>query len=232
MEIFSKVIKNTYCRFAMLLVISSLAAYVFLESRAEWSPMHRWNRAVGDTGLLFLSIAMAIGPISKLWTPMTRIIIWRREIGLIAFSYAMVHTVIILTGWVEWDLILLFGYIVHPETKEYVMLLHGFGLANVIGILALLYGSVLAATSNNLSQVMLGGTVWKFVQRGVYVFWWLIVIHTGYFLYLHFQDFHRPVPDPNWLQIPFALLVFLIVALQFIATWKTWQMKKSVPLTN
>jgi len=54
----------------------------------------------------------------------------------------------------------------------------------------------------------------------------LIVLHTAYFLYLHFQDFHRRVPDPNWAQIPFAILVLLILSLQFIAFLKTWKLKK------
>jgi sulfoxide reductase heme-binding subunit YedZ len=215
-----------------MVIISALTTYLFLESRAEWSPMHKWNRALADSSLLFLLASMAIGPISKLWAPVRRIVIWRREIGLITFGYAVAHTVVILAGWVEWDLIKLFGYIIHPGTKEYVMLLHGFGLANAIGVIALGYGIVLSTTSNNISQKILSGQIWKFVQRGVYVFWWLVVIHTGYFLYLHFLDFHRPVPEPNWLQIPFAVSVLAVIVLQIIASWKTWQTKNRTPVSD
>ncbi len=102
---------------------------------------------------------------------------------------------------------------------------HGLGLANSIGIVALFYAASLALTSNDWSQKKLGVTVWKFLQQGSYVYWMLIVIHTAYFLYLHFQDFHRRVPDPNWVQIPFAILVLLVLSLLFFAFLKTCKLK-------
>ena len=110
---------------------------------------------------------------------------------------AVVHMLIILGGWVEWNLIRILGYELHPMLQRYVMLQHGFGFANVVGILALVYGTALALTSNDLRQRYLGGVVWKFLQQGAYVLWALILLHTAYFLYLHFQDFNRPPPEPN-----------------------------------
>ena len=107
------------------------------------------------------------------------------------------------------------------------MLQQGFALGNVVGIVALVYGAVLAVTSNNWSQRKFGGSVWKFVQQGAYVLWMLIVLHTAYFLYLHFQDFHRPVPNPNWAQFPFAILVAAVSSLQFAAVYKTWRSRPS-----
>jgi sulfoxide reductase heme-binding subunit YedZ len=74
--------------------------------------------------------------------------------------------VIILAGWVEWDLMRLFGYELNPATGLYVMFQHGFGLANVIGIVALVYCLVLALVSNDWSQRLLSGSVWKFLQQG------------------------------------------------------------------
>jgi sulfoxide reductase heme-binding subunit YedZ len=55
----------------------------------------------------------------------------------------------------------------------------------------------------------------------------LIVIHTAYFLYLHFQDFHRSIPDPNWAQVPFAGLVLVVTLLQLAAFVKTWKTKRN-----
>ena len=102
------------------------------------------------------------------------------------------------------------------------MVQQGFALANLIGILALVYGAILALTSNDRSLDWLGATVWKFVQRGTYVLWWLSVIHTGYFLFLHFQDYHRQVPEPNWAQWPFVGLVGVVLILQTAASSATW----------
>ena len=213
-------------RHLCVLIIATLGSYAFLESRAEWSEMHRWNRAVGDMSLVMVALAMVIGPVSRLWKSMRMILPWRRELGIYAVLLAIIHVVIILVAWVEWDLVKLFGYEIHPVTGKYVMLLHGFGLANAIGIVALLYAITLALTSNDWSQKRLGGISWKFLQQGAYVYWMLIAVHTAYFLYLHFQDFHRPVPDPNWAQLPFAILVLLVVSLQISAFVKTWRLKK------
>jgi sulfoxide reductase heme-binding subunit YedZ len=55
----------------------------------------------------------------------------------------------------------------------------------------------------------------------------LIIVHTAYFLYLHFQDFHKQVPDPNWAQIPFAATIVVVTLLQLAAFLKTWKIKKN-----
>ena len=210
-------------RHFVVLLVAGLGTYAFMESRAEWAAMHRWNRAVGDMSLVLVSLSMAIGPLARLWPVFRMGIPWRREMGIYGVLLAFVHTVIILDGWVDWNLIRLFGYELHPVSGVYVMLQHGFALANVIGIVALVYGMVLALASNNWSQRLLGGSVWKFLQQSAYVLWMLIVLHTAYFLSLHFQDFHRPVPEPNWAQLPFAGLVALVALLQLAAFVKTWR---------
>ncbi len=56
--------------------------------------------------------------------------------------------------------------------------------------------------------------------------WMLIVIHTAYFMYLHFQNFRTKVPDPNWAQTPFAWLVALVALLQLAAFLRTWRSKQ------
>ena len=213
-------------RHVAVICLAVIGTYGFLESRAEWSEMHRWNRAIGDMSLVLIALSMAIGPMSRLFVSFRNTLLWRRELGIYGVVLAFIHTIIILAGWVEWDLIRIFGYQLHPS-GTYVMLQHGFGLANVIGIVALLYGTVLALSSSNWSQRLLSISVWKFLQQSAYVLWMLIVVHTAYFLYMHFQDFHRPVPEPNWAQLPFAVLVTTIVLLQLIAFLKTWKVKRS-----
>lgn len=209
-----------------VVVLSAVSVLALAESRTEWSPMHLWNRAFGDASLLLVALAMAVGPLARLWSRARRFLPWRRELGVWGTLLAVVHTVIILDGWLQWNLIRIFGYELHPGLGQYVMLQHGFGLANVVGIVALAYGAVLAASSNDLSQKLLGGSVWKFLQQGAYVLWALVLTHTAYFLYLHFQDFHQRVPDPNWLQWPFVGLVLLVAGLQVTAFWKTWRTKR------
>ena len=226
-------------RHLLVLLAAAVATYVFHESRIEWSAMHRWNRAVGDVSMVLVAISMVLGPLARLWSRFRVAIPWRRELGIHGVMLGLAHTVIILAGWVEWDLVRVFGYEVHPMTGLYVMLRHGFGLANVIGIVGLLYSVVLAVSSNDWSQRKLGGQVWKFLQQGAYVLWMLLVLHTAYFLYINFQDFHRAVPEPNWAQWPFAGLVGVVTLLQVAAFLETWRRgrgrtisRSSVPATG
>ncbi len=50
----------------------------------------------------------------------------------------------------------------------------------------------------------------------------LVALHTAYFLYIHFQDFHREVPPPNWLQAPFVVLVLAVAVMRNAAFFRTW----------
>lgn len=215
--------RSWWQRHLIVIVFSAAATALVLYSRAEWSAMHRWNRAVGDVSLVLVAMAMAIGPLSRLSRRVARLTPYRRELGIYAILLALVHAVIILFGWVSLDLMRLFGFEFHPQLQQYVMVNHGFALANLIGIVALLYGFVLAITSNDASMRWLGNSVWKFVQQGTYILWWLSVLHTAYFLFVHFLDFHRRTPDPNWAQWPFVVLVGTVVMLQLAASTQTWR---------
>jgi methionine sulfoxide reductase heme-binding subunit len=190
---------------------------VFAYLHTQWSPMHRWNRSFGDVSLVLVALAMAIGPLARLWRPAARAIPYRRELGIWGTLAALVHTVIILAGWVEWDLLRLFGFEFHPALRRYVMVQHGFALANVVGILALLLAAILALTSNDYALRRLGTSSWKFLQMGAVPLWWLIVLHVGYFLFVHFMDFHRQTPDPNPLQWPFVGLVAAVLGFRAVA---------------
>lgn len=217
----SYLLSSWWVRHLIVILIGAAGTWLFLYSRIEWSPMHRWNRAVGDMSIVLVAAAMSLGPVSRLWRSTAVLLPYRRELGIYAVLLAFIHATIILIGWVNLDLMRLVGFEFHPGLQRYVMVQHGFAIANLIGVLALLYGLILAGTSNDRSLRWMGSSVWKFVQRGTYVLWWLSVVHTGYFLYLHFLDFHRATPEPNWVQWPFAGLVGTVLALQIVASSAT-----------
>lgn len=218
-----KFLKDWRLRHLGALLLAVLLVYGFGMLRPEWSPMHRWNRAFGDASLVLVAMVMVIGPLSRLWRPAAAATAWRRELGIWGFLAGLIHAGFILFGWVRLEWPRLFGFEFHPGLLEYVMFDKGFGLANVIGILALVYGIILSLTSNDASQRWLGMSVWKYIQQGAYILWALIVAHTAYFLYMHFLDFDRPTPPSNLLQWPFAILVGLVFALQLFASWRTWR---------
>jgi methionine sulfoxide reductase heme-binding subunit len=214
-------------RHFLTILFSVLLVLLFGAVHENWSPMHRWNKATADASLILLTITMVIGPAARLWPRLRRVVPLRREFGIHAMVLALIHTIIILDGWVAWDMRALVGFAFHPNLGTHVMVQHGFGLAHLIGIAALGYGLVLMATSSDRAVRLLGAPVWKFVQSGAYVLWALVVIHTAYFLFMHFLDFHRPLPDPNPLRWPFVGLVVLVLAVRCAASLQFWRQKRS-----
>lgn len=223
MSIGNAVIQYARCRHALIVFLAIVLVYLFGLVHGQWSDMHRWNRAAADASFVLLTITMAIGPTAQIWPRLRVLIPFRRELGIYAVTLAAVHTVIVLGGWTVWDFARLFGFEFHPGLGRYVMVQHGFGLANAIGVLALIYGFVLALTSSNRLVRLLGGAIWKFVQRAAYVLWALVVVHTAYFLFLQFLDYHRQTPAPNPLQPWYLVLIALILALRITASAHLWR---------
>ena len=213
--------RNAALRHLVVALIAVGLVFGFAVVHTQWSPMHRWNRAFGDASLVLVALSMGLGPLTRFVRPVARILPYRREIGIHACILAAVHATIILVGWVQWDLMRLFGFEWHPELLVYVMFQPGFGLANAIGIAALVLAILLTATSSDLAMRRLGVSGWKFLQMGVLPLWWLTVAHVAYFLFMHFLSFHRAVPDPNPLKPWFVGLVVAVLALRGAAYLKT-----------
>ncbi len=183
----------------------------------------RFWRAVGDSSFLLLFFTMAIGPIAKQWSSAGRLIPWRRETGIWFGLMALLHTFLVWNGWARWDIWRFLGYEFVPQLNRLARLEPGFGLSNIIGMVALFLALVLVATSSNWAVKLLGSSAWKWLQYGSYTIFYLVVIHSLYFLYLHYTaSFHRPVPNnPNWFRYPFLILALMIPILQANAFIKT-----------
>lgn len=214
---------NLLIRHATVGVTAGVLTYGFWLSRPRWSDEMQLWRAVGDASLILLVLTLAIGPVSRLWPATRRIIPWRRETGVWYGVLAVIHTALILDGWVRWDFMRFFGYEFIPQLERYARLEPGFGLANTVGLTAVGITVILLATSSTWAVNLLGPSAWKWLQYGAYVVFYLVVLHTFYFLFLHYTaSFHRPVPDDaNWFRIPFLILAGLVVLLQALAYLKT-----------
>jgi sulfoxide reductase heme-binding subunit YedZ len=189
-----------------------------VQSRSEWAALHAWNRAFGDLSLFLLVIVILMGPLVRFVPSIQKIMIWRRSLGVWSGILAITHTIIILDGWVEWNLSRLF-FIFTPFGKEWI--LHpGFALANAIGIIALLYYVILMITSNNVSIKILGNSAWNFLQKKTGTLYTLVLLHTFYFLFLHKPE------NPNWLKGPFIAIIIFVLVVQIIGFFITVQKRK------
>ncbi len=208
---------------AIIGIVGVVLIYLFWLSRPDWDGEMRFWRAVGDASLIFLYLALALGPTARLFPPAWELLSYRRELGIWFGVFAILHTVLILNGWARWDVLRFMGYDFVPELGRMVKLEPGFGMANLLGLLAILITLPLMATSADWAVRALGESAWKFLHYGAYTIFYLVVLHTAYFLYIHYTlHFHRvPPPNANWFQIPFVALTAMVLALQTGAFFKT-----------
>lgn len=209
-------------RHSLVGLSAGLLVLPFWYGRLNWDAEMRLWRAIGDSGVLLLLVTLAIGPVARLWPPAARLVSWRRETGIWFGLTAFVHTYLVFDGWAHWEWSRFFGYEFVPQLGRMARLEPGFGLANLIGLVAVFLTFLLVATSSNWAVNRLGASAWKWLQYGSYTVFYLVVLHTVYFHFIHYTvSFHREVPDDlNWFRYPFLGLALTIPLLQAAAFLK------------
>lgn len=188
----------------------------------------RFWKALGDTSLVFLYLTLALGPLARFYRPAGRLLKYRHELGLWFGAYALLHTYLILDGWVRWELARFMGYEFILQAGKNIRLESGFGMANILGLVAVLLTIPLMITSGNWAVRYLGGSAWKFLHLSVYPILYLVAIHTTYFMFVHFSEsFHREAAPVNWAQYPFAVATAALFAVQAAAYTKTFLRHRS-----
>ena len=205
-------------RHAGAAVIAVVSFAVFWAARPGWSWEMRLWKAVGDAALVLLLLTMAIGPIARLWRKAGRALPFRRELGIWFAVVATVHTVLILNGWARWSMQRLLGFEFVPQLDRTARMEPGFGLANSIGLVALVWALALAATSSDRALRRLGPSAWKWLHNGAHIVFWLTTLHVAYYLFRHYTlSFHKQPPPPDWFRVPFLMLATGVVVLQMAA---------------
>ncbi|MBZ0329301.1 ferric reductase-like transmembrane domain-containing protein [Halomonas sp. ANAO-440] len=210
-------------------LIGAMAAYLFWLSRMEWDAEMRTWRAIGDAAFILLFVAMTIGPVARIWPRRLSFLVnWRRAFGIWFAIFASVHAFLVWDGWARWSIRGFFGYQELPVVglSGPVLVDPGFGLANMVGLVALFFGLFLFAISSDKAMRFLGSSTWKHLQNYAYVVFYLVSLHGIYFLFLHYEPslrnlfFQRGVPDPNWFRFWFIGLVGTVFLLQSTALVK------------
>lgn len=192
---------------------------IFWAARSNWvSEMRLW-KAVGDAAFVLLIAALAVGPIARLVPSARGLLRWRRQLGIWFALTATLHAVLILDGWARWSLRRFLGYEFIPQLGREARLEPGFGLANLIGSVALLLALVLAATSSDWALRRLGRPSWAWLHRLAHTVLVLSLLHGSYFLFIHFtESFHKaPPPDLDWFRIPFLVTGLAVIGLHILA---------------
>ena len=152
--------------FALGLIPVAKMAYLTISGQLV-EPLEHITRGTGDWVLYFLCITLAVTPLRK-FTGWNWLVKLRREIGLFAFFYALLHFMTFL--WFD----------------------HFFDVAEMwkdvlkrpfitVGFIAFVLLIPLAATSTNGMIKRLGGKRWQWLHRLIYLiaplgilhFWWM-----------------------------------------------------------
>lgn len=225
---------NIYFRHTIVIAISAALTLPFWYGRLDWDPEMRLWRAIGDASFVLLLLLLLLGPLSRYSRALAKLLPWRRELGIWFTIFAIAHTLLVLDGWVRWDWMRFFGYEFIPQLDRYARIEPGFGLSNMIGIIAAFIALPLMITSANWAVKRLGGSSWKWLHYGAYTVFYLVALHSLYFLFMHYtESFHRSVPENlNWFRYPFLLSTLALLALQmsaFISTVRQRRIKDSIP---
>ena len=222
-----KIKSNTLTRHLLIASISVVLTVVFWMAHFEWDDEMRLWRAFGDAGYSMLFVTLIIGPISKLWTRGAFLLTWRREVGIWFAILAITHGLLIAHGWANWDVAKFFGYEFIPQLGRMARMEPGFGLANTLGFVAFLWIAILALTSSNRAMKWLGASSWNWIHTGSHLVFYLVAIHTAYFLFMHYtESFHHTVPPQSTFVIPFVAMSIMVLGLQIAAFIKVGRTKK------
>ena len=116
-------------------------------------PVRGVETGLGQWGLKFLIASLVVTPLR--WGGIN-LLKFRRAIGLLAFSYIVLH----LAAWVSLDLGFRWGQIATDLYKR------PYILVGMTGLLAMV---PLAATSNNAALRRLGGAAWRRLHKLAYL---------------------------------------------------------------
>lgn len=214
--------RHKFLRHLVVGMIAILITYLFWLSRPQWSEEMRYWKAIGDGAYGMLFLTLLIGPLTKVVPQTIFLLTWRRETGIWFALFSFYHGFLIASGWVMWDWMRFLGYEFIPQLGRLVRLEPGFGLANLLGLTALIWTVILTITSSDKAVNFLGVSSWKWLHSGAYIIFYLVSLHILYFLFINYTpSFHKGVPPPDWFKIPFLVMTLTIIALQALAFIKT-----------
>jgi len=116
-------------------------------------PVKEIEHRLGKIGLQLIVAGLAVTPLRRFAG--LNLLRFRRAIGVLAFSYVVLH----LAAWLVLDMALLWGQLLGDIVKRPYL---------TLGMAALLLLVPLAATSNDWALRRLGGARWRRLHRLVY----------------------------------------------------------------
>ncbi|MBD3249823.1 hypothetical protein GF336_07285 [Candidatus Woesearchaeota archaeon] len=173
-----------------------------------------WSTSFARVSFFLLFFVLIIGPIMRLIRPKESFSVferpwtWRGELGIWFVITSLLHFYFVMDkGFIGWSLTKALGGGIGGG---------GFGLANLIGLIALIMSLILAATSFNKIIKFLGIGPWRWIQSFTYVVFYLVIGHL-----IYFQFFTTHGSGPDWFGYTSIIMLLIVVVLQAFAFVKT-----------
>jgi sulfoxide reductase heme-binding subunit YedZ len=164
----------------LLILVTALGCGVVVLQMPQIGLVHQLALGFGYLSLVYIVVTLLIGPWRILRVRPTPVNInLRRDIGIWAAITGVVHVVLSFQIHLGGRVLL---YFLQPlERGGYKPLVSLFGLANYLGLLAVVILILLMGLSNDLSLRWFGARRWKLLQRSNYILFVLVLLHTvGY----------------------------------------------------
>jgi len=161
---------------AVGMAIAVMFVFYWLDGNRDGQELLLSHAVLADASVVLLCLTLMLGALARLIPRLRPFVPWGRELGIAMFVTAGIHVAILVGP--DLDVVGFFGRSTGVGFK------FGDGMwaaANWVGLLALGYALVLAATSNDWSQRTLGRG-WKFVQRQAYTLFVLAWLHAAAFV--------------------------------------------------
>jgi len=202
--------KNTLVNHLIVGVFSLAVAFLI-----KYAAGTSWSVSFARVSFLLLFLTLIIGPImrlvkpSKLFTPLKTPWTWRGELGIWFTITGLAHFYFVMSGRPGWNLLKVLGGFFGGG---------GYGLANLLGLIALILAIILSITSFHKIIMSLGIESWKWLQNFAYVIFYLVVLHA---LYFQFFSTYGKGPDMfGYSMITMGVIVIVLQTAGFIKTLK------------
>lgn len=172
--------KKKYDRWAL----GGIALYILLfvgttvlsqPSGQSYSLVQALLRASGSLAFLMLTLILCIGPLARLNSRFIPLLYNRRHLGVMTFAIALVHAILVIFWYHSFGVLnpLVSLLVSNPRYDS----IAGFPF-EILGLAALTFMFLMAATSHDFWNSNLGPGLWKAIHMSVYLVYVLLVAHV------------------------------------------------------
>ncbi len=199
-------LKNTFIQHLLVGIFSFALAFGFYGTGI------RWSTSFARVSFILLFLTLIIGPITRLkkpsqnFSPLRVPWSWRGELGIWFTVTGLIHFYFVMGGRPNWNFMQAIGGGIGGG---------GYGLANLLGFIALFWSIILAVTSWGKIIRFLGISSWKWLHSFTYVVFYLVLTHL-----IYFQFFSTYSGGPDYFGYASLIMGLMIITLQAIAFFK------------